>query len=87
MLRENKVLTSLRLELGGPGGVHIGPEGLCQLYSALAVNNSLTELYLFRSVFGDRSIDQLGKSSLLQMLALSTLRIAMLICVIVIVID
>ena len=69
MLRENKVLTSLWLELGG---VHIGPEGLCQLYSALAVNNSLTVLYLFRSIVGDRSIDQLGKLSLLQMLALST---------------
>ena len=56
MLRGNKVLTSLELRSCG-----IGLEGLSELYSALEVNTTLTELDLSWNRFDDHSLASLGK--------------------------
>ena len=56
MLRGNKVLTSLELRNCG-----IGLEGLSELYSALEVNTTLTELDLSWNVFDGHSLSSLGK--------------------------
>eukprot|EP00731_Ephydatia_muelleri_P002922 Em0001g2922a len=60
MLRGNKVLTSLQLK---NLGIHVGPEGLSELCSALEVNTTLTELDLSYNAFDDHS-----SASLVQLL-------------------
>ena len=49
MLRENKVLTSLGLQW-----CRLGPEGLCEVYSAVGMNTTLTSLNLSRKKLNDR---------------------------------
>ena len=56
MLRGNKVLTSIKLQV-----CNIGPEGLSELCSALEVNTTLTELNLSDNTFDDYSLASLGK--------------------------
>ena len=55
MLRENKILTSLRL-----AGCGLGPEGLCKVCTAVGMNATLTSLDLSRNKFDDQSIASLG---------------------------
>ena len=56
MLRENKVLTSLRL-----WGCELGPGDLCAVLSAVGMNTTLTSLDLSLNKFDDQSIASLGK--------------------------
>ena len=56
MLKENKVLTSLRLDSCG-----LGPGGLCVVLSAVGMNTTLTSLDLSENKFDDQSIASLGK--------------------------
>ena len=56
MLKENKVLTSLRLYNCG-----LSPVGLCVVLSAVGMNTTLTSLDLSWSKFDDQSIASLGK--------------------------
>ena len=55
MLRENKVLTSLRLV-----NYTLGPGDLCVVFSAVGMNTTLTSLDLSRNKFDDQSIASLG---------------------------
>ena len=56
ILRENKVLTTLRLRLCG-----LGPSGLCEVFDAVRVNTTLAKLDLTETTFDDQSIASLGK--------------------------
>ena len=56
MLKENKVLTSLRLLKCG-----LGPGDLCVVLSAVGMNTTLTSLDLSWNKFDDQSIASLGK--------------------------
>ena len=55
-LRENKVLTSLKLKLCG-----LGPVDLSEVLRAVESNTTLTSLYLSCNKFDDQSIASLGK--------------------------
>ena len=56
MLRENKVLTSLRLV-----SCRLGPEGVSEVCNAVGMNTTLTSLDLSENKFDDQSIASLGK--------------------------
>ena len=56
MLRENKVLTSLRLWRCG-----LGPHGVSEVCNAVGMNTTLTSLDLSENKFDDQSIASLGK--------------------------
>ena len=56
MLKENKVLTSLRL-----WGCGLGPHGVSEVLSAVGMNTTLTSLDLSENKFNDQSIASLGK--------------------------
>ena len=56
MLRENKVLTSLRLWC-----CELGPHGVSEVCNAVGMNTTLTSLDLSQNTFDDQSIASLGK--------------------------
>ena len=56
MLKENKVLTLLRLD-----SCELGSKDLCEVCEAVAVNTKLTSLDLSKNKFDDESVAHLGK--------------------------
>ena len=56
MLRENKVLTSLRLV-----SCELAPHGVSEVCNAVGMNTTLTSLDLSENKFDDQSIANLGK--------------------------
>ena len=56
MLRENKVLTILGLQF-----CELDPKGLCEVFSAVEMNTTLTSLDLSENTIDDQSITSLGK--------------------------